>query len=203
MRDGSSGQATITYVIVKSTSSDTFSEQDLVQELFGTVVLPEGESSALLTVQIRADSIPELEETFVVTLVSAGEMNQQINGGSSSSYVTIRASDTPGGTISLSPTSTGPFVVSELTNDSVALTLVRTGALLTTEIVNYMLTSNGPSDFYASGFEIMNANEDTKVFLLIPFDDSIPELAEEFNFTIYKVSFWITFQALNESLTFY
>ena len=160
----------------------------MVHELFGTIVLPEGQSTAVLTVQIRADSIPELEETFVVTLVSAGEKNQQINGGSSSSYVTIRASDTPGGTISLSQDSTGPFVVSERTNDSVTLRLVRTGALLTTEIVNYMLTSNGPSDFYASGFQVLNANEDSTVLLLIPLDDTIPELEEEFNLTLYKVS---------------
>ena len=61
------------------------------------IKIPEGESTAVLTIQIKADNIPELEETFVVTLVSAGENNQQINGGSSSSYVTIRASDTPGG----------------------------------------------------------------------------------------------------------
>ena len=34
-RDGSAGQATITYVIVKSTSTDTFSAEDLLHELFG------------------------------------------------------------------------------------------------------------------------------------------------------------------------
>ena len=33
-RDGSAGQATITYVIVKSTSTDTFSAEDLLHELF-------------------------------------------------------------------------------------------------------------------------------------------------------------------------
>ena len=61
--------------------------------------------------------------------------------------------------------------------------------MLTTEIVNYMITSNRSSDFYASGFVVINANEDSTVFLLIPLDDDIPELQEEFNITIYKVSF--------------
>ena len=64
----------------------------------------------------------------------------------------------------------------ERTNDSVALTLIRTGAMLTTEIVNYMITSNGPSDFYASGFVVINANEASTVFLIIPLGDDIPEL---------------------------
>ena len=161
----------------------------IIYSPIGTIVLPEGKSTAVLTIQIRADNIPELEETFVVTLVSAGEKHQQINGGSSSIYVTIRASDTPGGTISLSHSSVGPFIVHERTNDSVALTLIRTGAMLTTEIVNYMITSNGPSDFYASGFVVINANEASTVFLIIPLGDDIPELQEEFNITIYKVSF--------------
>ena len=39
----------------------------------------------------------------------------------------------------------------ERTNDSVALTLIRIGAMLTTEIVNYMITSNGPFDFSLRG----------------------------------------------------
>ena len=138
--------------------------------------MPEGESTAVLTIQIKAYNIPELEETFVVTLVSAGENNQQIKGGSSSSYVTIRVSDTPGGTISLSPSSVGPFIVYERTNDSVALTLIRTGAMLTTEIVNYLITSKGPSDFHGSGFVVINANKASTVFLIIPLDDDIPEL---------------------------
>ena len=34
-----------------------------------------------------------------------------------------------GGTISLSPNSVGPFIVYERTNYSVALTLIRTGAI--------------------------------------------------------------------------
>ena len=61
--------------------------------------------------------------------------------------------------------------------------------MLTTEIVNYMITSNGPSDFHASGFVVINANEASTVFLIIPLGDDIPELQEEFNITIYKVSF--------------
>ena len=137
---------------------------------------------------VRADDIPELEETFVVTLLSIAEQNQQINGARSSSYVTIRASDTPGGIISLSATSLGPFVVSETTSDVVTLSLVRTGALLTTEIVSYSITSLGPGDFFASGFEILSANEDTRVFVLTPFDDDIPEIREDFTLTLLSVS---------------
>ncbi|KAI6651569.1 hypothetical protein LOD99_5177 [Oopsacas minuta] len=187
-RDGSAGQATISYVIVKATAADTFSEDDLSQNLFDTIILAEGENSTNLTILVTADDIPELEETFVVTLIASGEQNQQINGASSSSFVTIIASDTPGGTISLSPDSVGPYVVSETTNDVIILTLMRTGALLTNEIVSYMITSNGPRDFYYSGFEIISANEATKEFIITPFDDDLSELEEYFNLTISQVT---------------
>ena len=159
-----------------------------MQTTLGTIVLAEGETSIEFGVSVRADDIPELEETFVVTLLSIAEQNQQINGASSSSYVTIRASDTPGGIISLSATSLGPFVVSETTSEVVTLSLVRTGALLTTEIVSYSITSRGPADFFASGFEVLSANENTKVFVLTPFDDDIPELREDFTLTLLSVS---------------
>ena len=187
-RDGSSGQATISYAIVAATSEDTFTAADLEQSLVGTVVLPEGESSSVLSILIKADSMPEVEETFVVSLLVAAEQNQQINGAASASFVTIRASDTPGGTISLSADSVGPFIVSENISNSVMLTLVRTGASLTEEIVQYEITSNGPQDFYASGFEVIGLNQASKTLLLLPFDDTIPELEESFNLTIIGVS---------------
>lgn len=188
-RDGSSGQATISYAIVAATSEDTFTFEDIEQQnLVGTVVMPEGESSATLTILIKADSIPEIEETFVVTLLTVAEQNQQINGAASASYITILASDTPGGTISLSANSVGPFVVTENISSVVMLTLVRTGASLTQELVQYELTSNGPQDFYASGFEVIGINQASKTILLLPFDDTIPELEESFNLTIIGVS---------------
>ncbi|KJE88343.1 hypothetical protein CAOG_00007 [Capsaspora owczarzaki ATCC 30864] len=98
----------------------------------GTVTLLQGHSSAVIQVVIRADSLPELDETFAVTLSSP--TGGATLGAQSTITVTINKNDKPYGTIG--------FVTPTLTKsaDGSARFLVTRGSTFTAEVARYFGT---------------------------------------------------------------
>ncbi|KJE96420.1 megakaryocyte-associated tyrosine-protein kinase [Capsaspora owczarzaki ATCC 30864] len=98
----------------------------------GTVTLLQGHSSAVIQVVIRADSLPELDETFAVTLSSP--TGGATLGAQSTITVTINKNDKPYGTIG--------FVTPTLTKsaDGSARFLVTGGSTFTAEVARYFGT---------------------------------------------------------------
>ena len=76
-RIGSFGTATITWTISASSSTEGASVTDLGSNA-GLVVISNGENSATFSFTAVADDIPEVDEQFLVTLITVNEPNQMI-----------------------------------------------------------------------------------------------------------------------------
>ena len=72
-RSGSFGVATITWAI----SSQSADSSD-IGSTAGQVVIANGANSALFQVPIEPDDVPEVNETFIITLIIVNEQNQMI-----------------------------------------------------------------------------------------------------------------------------
>lgn len=77
IRTGSFGTATITWAISASAGSTGASVMD-VGASAGVVVIPNGADTATFPFTVRPDDTPEIDETFVVTLLLVNENNQMI-----------------------------------------------------------------------------------------------------------------------------
>ncbi len=76
-RSGSFGTATITWTVSPSAGSQGAEISDIGANA-GQVVIPNGASSAVFAFTVRPDTIPEIDELFLVTLVLVSEPNQMI-----------------------------------------------------------------------------------------------------------------------------
>lgn len=75
-RTGSFGRATITWAV--SSSASVGADVMDIGANAGRVVIPNGANTAMFPFTIRPDNTPEVDEMFVVTLISVNEPNQMI-----------------------------------------------------------------------------------------------------------------------------
>lgn len=76
-RTGSFGTATITWTISPVSSSAGASVLD-IGSTAGQVVIPNGQNSNSFLFTVVADDIPEVDEQFLITLITVNEPNQMI-----------------------------------------------------------------------------------------------------------------------------
>ena len=76
-RSGSFGTATITWTVSPSANSQGAQLSDIGANA-GQVVIPNGGNSGVFSFTIRPDTIPEVDELFLVTLILVSEPNQMI-----------------------------------------------------------------------------------------------------------------------------
>ncbi len=72
-RSGLYDMVTVTWILTLQSADVTD-----VGATTGIVVIPHGQSSVLLTVDILADDTPEVDELFVITLVTTSPLSQRI-----------------------------------------------------------------------------------------------------------------------------
>ncbi|XP_065175877.1 adhesion G-protein coupled receptor V1-like [Sycon ciliatum] len=179
-RQGSSGQAIISWSIIGVSSSFTAGD---VAATSGTVQMDDGKDTATLRITITSDAMPELDEQFLVNLTTIQPSSQRINPLASSATVIILNNDNPGGFVSFDPT--GPVSVTATEGSSTNIILKRTGGTLDARIVDVIvsnLQATGTGDVVPTLKRVIfAAGTDTKVVSLLVSDDATPELEETFN----------------------
>lgn len=151
-------------------------------------------SSALIMVEIIDDNIPELAETFAISLTSVEVLGDADNttlpptlGTNTRVDITIPASDDPFGSISISQDG---FAVNE--GDTVVIPLVRVGGMLGVVTVSYATAGRravAPEDYMETAGNIVFAPQQERADILVPIvDDELPEIVEDFVFSLLSVT---------------
>jgi hypothetical protein len=151
-------------------------------------------ASAMIMVDIIDDDIPELAESFRLDLVSVEVVGVSEDttlppslGTNTQIDITISASDDPFGFVSISQDS---FTVSE--GDTLVIPLVREGGMLGVVTVSYATISGravGTDDYADVSGNIVFAPQQSTVEILVPIvDDSLPEIVEDFEFSLIGVT---------------
>ncbi|KAM6148616.1 adhesion G-protein coupled receptor V1 [Erethizon dorsatum] len=173
----------------------------------GAVTFLPRQRSEVLNIYVLDDDIPELNEYFRVTLVSAvpgdGKLGSTPTSGASidpekeTTDITIQASDHPYGLLQFSteppprpedamslPTSSEPHLTVREEDGEVKLLVVRAQGLLgrvTAEFRTVSLTASSPEDFQsAAGTLVFEPGERYKYVFVNITDNSIPELEKSF-----------------------
>ena len=167
----------------------------------GIIILANTRSAELL-VTVRDDTIPEIDETFFVSLESV-ELSADINGGRDFDFagnpetideqpklgsvtqfsVTILENDDPYGVVSFT---TATLMVTE--GDTASLTLSRTGGnfgivVLTVTVTSGVAQSSDYNDITGSLVTFSPGQTTAELSLSIT-DDTVPELQEDFSVSV-------------------
>lgn len=151
-------------------------------------------SDAFIMVAITEDAIPELDESFTVSLTSV-ELLESVEdtstfptlGSATAVEITIQASDDPFGSITISQST-----YSVIEGSTLNISLVRMGGSLGVITVNYA-TVNGravsPDDYSSASGSLVFTQGQTAAEIFVPtVDDDEPEIVEDFGFGLLGVS---------------
>ncbi|KAH9498631.1 Adhesion G-protein coupled receptor V1 [Bulinus truncatus] len=176
-REGLNGRAVVSW----SLSGKDVTLDD-VSSFQGTVIIESGMSSALLTIEIKADDIPELDEYILVKLFSIEPNNtQRLRSSLTSITITVRANDNPGGILQFSQSKMNlSYSVLEGV-DAISIVIERLGGALQETSVQYSIEPNGTSEFYgASNILVFRPGIREMTSTILAKKDGIPELDEKF-----------------------
>ena len=195
--EGNSGTSSLNFTVNRSVGSSPISTsvtvnystsngtatagQDYTAVPNGTLIIPAGQTSGTISVQVIGDTLFEPNETFTLTL--SNPQGAAIATGQGAVTGTI-INDDFGGQLKFSIES---YTVSE-SDGNAAITVTRTNGAASNVTVNYA-ASNGTAtagqDYNASsGTLAFGANETSKTFNIPILNDSISEPNETVNLTI-------------------
>ncbi len=98
--------------------------------------------------------------------------------------VRILQNDAAEGVFSISPSTSGPFLVDESFDDTITIAIIREGGALTTETIFYNIAGGVIEIFGGQGFTTFAPGQrESSVNLLIN-DDNVPETNETYVFEI-------------------
>ncbi|XP_072270059.1 adhesion G-protein coupled receptor V1 [Pyxicephalus adspersus] len=146
----------------------------------GSVTFFSGQSDTVIIITIKADEIPELNETVIISLDRVSAENQVIKSGFTSCELTILGNDDPGGVFGFSQFFRGPYSVKE--GDSVELRISRSRGALVKQFLRYTIEPKDNNEFYGNtGILEFQTGEKEIVITLLTRMDGIPELDEMYS----------------------
>ncbi|XP_077792347.1 adhesion G-protein coupled receptor V1 isoform X2 [Podarcis muralis] len=175
-RDGTDGQATVFWSLIPSGLNPKAVTIDDISPFSGSVVFLSGQSDTAINLTVKADDIPEMNETLILSLDRVNVENQILKSGYISREVVILENDDPGGVFEFSLSSRGPYRIKE--GESVELQIVRSRGALIKQFLRYTVEPRD-SEFYGSTgiLEFKPGEREIKITLLTKMD-GIPELDE-------------------------
>ncbi|KAM9743556.1 adhesion G-protein coupled receptor V1 isoform 2-T3 [Menidia menidia] len=208
---GSLDDVFVNYTVTQLDSSDSDSpaHQDFVNAT-GAVVFMPGQRSEVLNLLVFDDNLPELAESFQVTLVSAESgdgkpgstptSGASIDPDNSVNTVTIRASDHPYGLLEfqssspeegfISPALEPAYVTVNEEDGQISLPVVRAQGLLGRIMVGYRttpFTASSPEDYEeAEGMLDFFPGEKLKFINITIVDNAVPELDKIFRVELFN-----------------
>ncbi|NXA31973.1 GPR98 protein, partial [Eudromia elegans] len=176
-RDGTDGQATVFWSLKPSGLNQKAVTHDDISPFNGSVVFLPGQSDTTINITIKADDIPEMNETVLLTLDRASTENQILKSGFTSCEIIILENDDPGGVFEFSSSSRGPYSIKE--GESVELQIVRSRGSLVRQFLRYTVEPRDNNEFYGSTgiLEFKPGEREIRITLLTRMD-GIPELDE-------------------------
>nr|XP_031304026.1 adhesion G-protein coupled receptor V1 [Camelus dromedarius] len=178
-RDGTDGQATVHWSLKPSGFNSKAVTLDDIGPFNGSVVLLSGQSNTTINITVKADDIPEMNETVTLSLDRVNVENQVLKSGYTSRDLIILENDDPGGIFEFSPASRGPYVIKE--GDSVELHIIRSRGALVKQFLHYRVEPRDSNEFYGNtGVLEFKPGEREIVITLLTRLDGIPELDEHY-----------------------
>ncbi|XP_053146642.1 adhesion G-protein coupled receptor V1 isoform X4 [Hemicordylus capensis] len=176
-RDGTDGKATVFWSLIPSGLSSKAVTIDDISPLSGFVVFLSGQSDTAINFTVKADDIPEMNETLTLSLDRVSVDNQILKSGYTSRELVILENDDPGGVFEFASSSRGPYKIKE--GESVELHIVRFRGALIKQFLHYTVEPRDSNEFYGiTGIlEFKPGEKEIKVTLLTRMD-GIPELDE-------------------------
>ncbi|OXB60111.1 hypothetical protein ASZ78_001978 [Callipepla squamata] len=187
-RDGTDGRATVFWSLKPSGLNPKAVTHDDISPFNGSVVFLSGQSDTTINITIKADDIPEMNETVLLTLdrveterfvvyFGVSVENQILKYGFTTREIIILENDDPGGVFEFSPSSRGPYSIKE--GESVELQIVRTRGSLVRQFLRYTVEPRDNNEFYGStGILEFKPGEREIIITLLTRMDGIPELDE-------------------------
>ncbi|KAM9694992.1 adhesion G-protein coupled receptor V1 [Trichechus inunguis] len=189
-RDGTDGQATVYWSLKPSGFNSEAVTLDDIGPFNGSVVFLSGQSDTTINITVKADDVPEINETVTLSLdrvetkrfvvyFGVSVENQVLKSGYTSRDLIILENDDPGGVFEFSPASRGPYVINE--GESVELHIIRSRGALVKQFLCYRVEPRDSNEFYGNmGVLEFKPGEREIVITLLARLDGIPELDEHY-----------------------
>ncbi|XP_075693474.1 adhesion G-protein coupled receptor V1 [Rhinoderma darwinii] len=179
-RDGTGDDAVVYWSMKPYGLNQNSITLDDLSPFNGSVTFLSGQSNIEINITIKADDIPEVNETVIISLDRVSAENQVLKSGFTSCELTILENDDPGGVFELSPLYRGPYRVKE--GDSVELRIARSKGLLVKQFLRYTIEPKDSNEFYGNtGILEFKTGEKEIVITLLTRMDGIPELDEMYS----------------------
>ncbi|XP_074063616.1 adhesion G-protein coupled receptor V1-like isoform X2 [Macrotis lagotis] len=190
-RDGTDGQATVFWSLKPSGFNSKSVTLDDIGPFNGSVVFLSGQSDTMINITIKADDIPEMNETVTLSLdrveterfvvyFGISVENQVLKSGYTSRDLIILENDDPGGIFEFSSASRGPHIINE--GESVELHIIRSRGALVKQFLHYRVEPRDSNEFYGNmGVLEFKPGEREIVITLLSRVDGIPELDEHYS----------------------
>ncbi|XP_056394317.1 adhesion G-protein coupled receptor V1 isoform X2 [Hyla sarda] len=176
-RDGTGNDAVVYWSMKPYGLNKNSITLDDLSPFNGSVTFLSGQSNTEINITIKADDVPEVNETVIISLDRVSVENQVLKSGFTSCELTILENDDPGGVFEFSPSYRGPYRVKE--GDSVELRIARSKGLLVKQFLHYTIEPKDSNEFYGNtGILEFNTGEKEIVITLLTRMDGIPELDE-------------------------
>ncbi|XP_043920117.1 adhesion G-protein coupled receptor V1 [Protopterus annectens] len=188
-RDGTDGQAVVFWSLIPDVQNRRDVTEDDLSPFHGSVTFLSGQSHTTINITIKADDIPEVNETvtisldrveterFVVYFGTSAE-NQILKSGFTSRRIVITENDDPGGVFEFSITSRGPYFIKE--GETLELRIIRSKGTLLKQFVRCSV-ENGENEFYGNNVILEFAPGEREIAItLLARKDEIPELNEHY-----------------------
>ncbi|XP_045141134.1 adhesion G-protein coupled receptor V1 [Echinops telfairi] len=178
-RDGTDGQATVYWSLKPSGFNSKAVTLDDIGPFNGSVVFLSGQSDTTINITVKADDIPEMNETVTLSLDRVSVENQVLKSGHTSRDLIILENDDPGGVFEFSPSSRGPYVINE--GEAVEVHIIRSRGALVKQFLHYRVEPRDSNEFYGNmGVLEFQPGEREIVVTLLTRLDGIPELDEHY-----------------------
>ncbi|XP_075449203.1 adhesion G-protein coupled receptor V1 isoform X3 [Ascaphus truei] len=179
-RDGTGGEVVVFWSLKPSgLNAISITPSDL-SPFSGSVKFLSGQSDTAINITIKADDIPEVNETVIISLDRVSVENQILKSGFTSCELTVLENDDPGGVFEFSPYYRGPYSVKE--GDSVELRITRSKGILVKQFLRYAVEPKDSNEFYGNtGILEFRPGEKEIVITLLTRMDGIPELNEMYS----------------------
>ncbi|KAM5328541.1 adhesion G-protein coupled receptor V1 [Glossophaga mutica] len=178
-RDGTDGQATVYWSLKPSGFNSKAVTLDDIGPFNGSVVFLSGQSDTTINITVKADDVPEMNETVTLSLDRVNVENQVLKSGYTSRDLIILENDDPGGIFEFSPASRGPYIIQE--GESVELHITRSRGALVKQFLRYWVEPRDSNEFYGNtGVLEFKPGEREIVITLLTRLDGIPELDEHY-----------------------
>ncbi|XP_043565048.1 adhesion G-protein coupled receptor V1 isoform X2 [Chiloscyllium plagiosum] len=187
-RDGTDGSAEV-YWHLKPTGVNHHSiTNDDLGPINGSVIFLSGQSNATINITIKADDLPEINETLIISLDRTNSENQILKSGFTSRKIIILQNDDPGGVFEFSPQTRGPYFVNE--GIAFELKIVRYRGTLLKQFLRYVVEPKTSFEFYGNtGVLEFDPGEREIAITLLAREDNVPELDEQYSAIISSHSF--------------